>query len=51
LITDGEGEFDQDVIAFENYFIIKNEQFLEAYNGSQCAVVLINNVATTSKGY
>jgi hypothetical protein len=34
-----------------NNFRTKYEQFLEAYNGGQCAMVLIKNVTTTSKGY
>jgi len=49
LIADGEGEFDQDIIAFSNNFKIKYEQFLEAYNGGHCAMVLIKNVTTTKK--
>ncbi len=33
LITDGKGEFDQDVFVLGNNFKIKYEQLLEAYNG------------------
>ncbi len=51
LIADGEGEFDQDIIAFSNNFKIKYEQFLEAYNGGHCAMVLIKNVTTTKKDW
>ncbi len=29
---------------------LKYEQFLKAYNGGQCAMVLIKHVALTSKG-
>jgi len=50
LIIDGEGEFDQDVFIFGNNFKMKYEQLLEAYNGSQCVMVLIKNVTTTIKG-
>jgi hypothetical protein len=50
LIINGKGEFDQDIIAFGNNFKIEYEQLLEAYNGSQCVMVLIKNVTTTSKG-
>jgi hypothetical protein len=32
-----------------NNFKTKYEQFLETYNGGQCKMVLIKNVATTSK--
>jgi hypothetical protein len=49
LITYGEGAFDQDVLALGNNFRIKYEQFLEAYNGGHCAMVLIKNVTTTTK--
>jgi hypothetical protein len=49
LIANGKGEFDQDV-AFGNNFKAKYEQFFEVYNGGQCAMVLIKNVTTTSKG-
>jgi hypothetical protein len=51
LIVNEEGEFDQDVITLGNNFIIKYDFFFEVYNGNQCAMVLIKNVATTSKGY
>jgi hypothetical protein len=51
LIIDGEGEFDQDIFTFNNNFRTKYEQFLEVYNGGQCAMVLIKNVIITSKGY
>lgn len=50
LMITNEGEFDQDVIAMGDNFKLKYEQLLEAYNGCQCAMVLIKNVATTSKG-
>jgi len=50
LITHGEGEFDKNVFVLGNNFRIKYEQLLEAYNGGQCAMVLIKNVTTTSKG-
>jgi hypothetical protein len=50
LITNGKREYDQDVIIFGNNFKIQYEQLLEAYNGSQCVMVLINNATTTSKG-
>ncbi len=50
MITNEEGEFDQDIIAMGNNFKLKYEQLLEAYNRCQCAMVLIKNVATTSKG-
>ncbi len=33
MTVDGEGEFDQDVFAMGNNFILKYEQLLEAYNG------------------
>jgi hypothetical protein len=33
-----------------NNFKMKPNQFLEAYNGSQCTMVLIQNVIATSKG-
>jgi len=51
LIVDGEGEFDQNVLTFGNNLKIKYEQFLKTYNGHQCDMVLIKNVATTSKVY
>ncbi len=51
LIIDGEGEFDPKVPAIGNNFKTKYEQLFEAYNGDQCAMVLIKNVTTmTSKG-
>jgi hypothetical protein len=37
MIVDGEG----------NNFKMKYEQLLEGYNGSQCDMDFINNVATT----
>jgi hypothetical protein len=40
LITNGKGEFDQDVV-FGNNFKTKYEQFFEVYNGGQCVMVLI----------
>jgi len=49
LISDGKDEFDQDVFAFGNHFKIEYEQLLKAYNGGQCAMVLIKNVEITSK--
>jgi hypothetical protein len=50
LIVNGVGEFDQDVFTLGNNFKTKYEQLFEVYNESQCAMVLIKNVATTSKG-
>ncbi len=52
LIVDGEGEFDREVLVLGNNFRTEYEQLLEAYNGDQCAMVLIKNVTTitTSKG-
>jgi len=47
LITDREGEFDQNIFAFGNNFKTKYEQLLEAYNEGHCAMVLIKNVTTT----
>ncbi len=49
LIVDGESEFNQDVITFCNNFKTKYDQLLEAYNGDQCVMLLIENVTTTSK--
>ncbi len=51
LIANGESEFDQNVFAFDNNFKVEYEQLFEAYNGGQCAMVLIKNVTTTSRGY
>ncbi len=51
LIIYGENEFDQNVFAFDNNFREEYEQLFEGYNGGQCAMVLIKNVATTLKGY
>jgi hypothetical protein len=51
LIIDGKNEFDQDVLVLGNNFRIEYEQLLEAYNGGHCAMVLIKNVITTTKGY
>jgi hypothetical protein len=48
LIVDGKSEFDQNILALDNNFKTKYGQLFEAYNGSQCAMVLIKN-ATTSK--
>jgi hypothetical protein len=48
LIVNGEGEFDQDIIALGNNFKIEYEQLLETYNGGHCAMVLIKNVTTTT---
>ncbi len=50
LIIDGKGEFDQDALVLGNNFKTKYEELFEVYNGSQCAMVLIKNVTTTSKG-
>ncbi len=50
LIINGKNEFDQDVFAFGNNFIIKYEQFLEVYNGSHCGMFFIKNVTTITKG-
>jgi hypothetical protein len=33
-----------------NNFKIEYDQLVEAYNGGQCAMLLIKNVTTTSKG-
>jgi hypothetical protein len=49
-IANGEGEFDQDVLALGNNFKTKYEQLLEAYNVGQCVMVLIKIVTKTSKG-
>ncbi len=49
-MTNGEGEFDQEVLVFGNNFRTEYEQFFEAYNGGHCATVLMKNVATTTKG-
>jgi hypothetical protein len=49
LIANVKGEFDQDVFVFNNNFIAKNEQHFETYDASQCVLVLIKNVRTTSK--
>jgi hypothetical protein len=50
LITDGEGEFDQNIFVFGNNFKTKYE-LLKAYSGGQCIIILIKNVTITSKGY
>jgi len=50
LIVDGKGEFIQHILAFANNFRTKYEQFLEAYNGGHCGMVLIKNMTTTKKG-
>jgi hypothetical protein len=47
LITDGKGEFDNVFIFYYNFKI--EYELLEAYNGSQCVIVLIKNVIR-SKG-
>jgi hypothetical protein len=49
LISNGEGEFDQDIFVPGNNFRTEYE-LLEAYNGVQCVMVLIKNVTTTSQG-
>jgi hypothetical protein len=43
-ITNGEGEFDQNILAFGNNFKIKHEQFFKVYNGGHYGMVLIKNV-------
>ncbi len=50
MITNEEGEFDQNVLTFGNNFKIEYEQLFEVYNGGQCVTILIKNVTTTSKG-
>jgi len=50
LNANGEGVFDQNILTFGNNFRTKYEQLFEAYNGSQCVMVLIKNVTTTLKG-
>jgi indole-3-glycerol phosphate synthase len=50
LITNGKNEFDQDIVVLNNNFRVEYDQLLEAYNGGQCAMLLIKNVITTSKG-
>jgi hypothetical protein len=50
LKANGEGVFDQNILTFGNNFRTKYEQLLQAYNGSQCVMVLIKNVTTTLKG-
>ncbi len=50
MITDGESEFDQDILTFGNNFKTEYEQLLKTYNGGRCVMVLIKNVAITSKG-
>jgi hypothetical protein len=50
LVVDGEGEFDQNIFALGNNFIIKYEQLFEAYNEGQCAMVLVKNVTKALKG-
>jgi hypothetical protein len=49
LVVDGQGEFNQNILAFGNNFIIKYEQFFETYNEGQCVMVLVKNVTTTLK--
>ncbi len=49
LIIDGESELNKNVLALGNDFKTKYAQFLEVYNGSHCAMVLIKNVTTTTK--
>ncbi len=51
MITNREGEFDQDVFVLGNNFITKYEQLFEAYNGGHCGMVLIKNMRTITKGY
>jgi len=50
LILDEKGEFDQDVLTFGYNFKTKYQQLLKAYNGGQCAMGIIKNVTTTTKG-
>jgi hypothetical protein len=49
LIIDGEGEFDQDVLAFINNFRTKHE-LIEAYNGTFGVMDSIKNVTIPTKG-
>jgi hypothetical protein len=50
MIVDGEGQFNQDVLAFSNQSRKKYDQLVEAKNYSQCAMVLIKNVIATIVG-
>jgi hypothetical protein len=50
LIIDGENEFDQNVLTFDNNFKTKYEQLFKMYNGGHCEMVLIKNVTTKIKG-
>jgi hypothetical protein len=49
-ITNGDGEFDENVLALINNFKTNDEELFEAYNGSHCGMVLIKNVTTSTKG-
>jgi hypothetical protein len=49
LIVNGKGEFHRNILAFGNNFRTKYDRLLEVYNGSQCVMLLIKNVTTTSK--
>jgi hypothetical protein len=50
LIADGKDEFNQNILVLGNNFRTKYDQLFEAYNGSQCVMLLIKNMITTSKG-
>jgi hypothetical protein len=50
LIPNGDGEFDEKVIAFINNFKTYDEQLFETYNGSHCGMVLMKNETTSTKG-
>jgi hypothetical protein len=50
LLVNGKSEFDQDFFTLGNNFKTKYEQLFQAYNGGQCVMVLIKNMATTSNG-
>jgi len=50
LIPNGDGEFDEKVIAFINNFKTYDEQLFETYNGSHCGMVLMKNETTSTIG-
>jgi hypothetical protein len=46
MVTNNEGEFNQNVFAFGSSFRTKYDQLINIKNVGQCAMVLVKNVIT-----
>jgi hypothetical protein len=48
MVIDDEGEFNQDIFAFESSFKTDYDQLVKIKNVNQCAMVLVKDVIATT---